>query len=206
MVHRNKGDDAMQLIYAQDWMTEHHGWSTAASMAKGATTPTRVRVGHPLAEWAIRFDGNGGWAIRAETAPAKSGVLEIGFYAYICAQTRNALSLNVRDAKGGLIYKYSFGEAGRIWANCQPRPDGGEDQPAKTSLSYRPFMAYKLTSYHDIGSGKYTLDLYDPSVDSMQSDATEWACRSKASPAMLDFDQEGSSAMAFLGKIEVYQL
>lgn len=196
----------MKTIYTQDWSTEHHGWSTGASMAKGATAPERMRVGHPLAEWAIRFNGNGGWAIRAGTAPAKSGVLEIGFYAYICSSTRNALSLNVRDAKGALIYKYSFGEGGRVWANCQPRPGGGEDQPTRTALSYRSFMAYKLTSYHDVGSGKYTLDLYDPNSDSMQSDATEWVCRSKAAPAMLDIDQEGSSAMAFIGKIEVHQL
>lgn len=37
----------------------------------------------------------------------------------------------------------------------------------------------------------------------------EWerpACSSSTPPSMLDFDQEGSSAMAFLGKIEVYQL
>ena len=196
--------EKMRTIYTQDWSTEQHGWTAAASCAKAPSVPTRINVAHPLAEYAIMFAGNGGWAIAAKEPPLTSGVLEIGFRAYVCSSGRNSLSLNVRDKRGGAIFKFSFGERGAILANRQPRPTG-EDQPSITTLRYTCHRPYELIARHVIGSRKFTLTLLDLITGEFSEDQTVWACSSSTPPSMLDFDQEGSGAVAYLGKVEVVE-
>lgn len=196
----------MQIIYEQNWREGTGGWTNAASKAAvGSTTPTRIQVAHPLAEYAIQFSGNGGWAIGAKEAPIKTGTLEIRFQAYICAAGRNSLSLNVRDEHGNPVYKYSLGEGNRIWANKQPVP-GGEPGQKQTALVYACHVPYELISRHTVGSGIFTLSIRNLTSGQVRDDVTEWACRSKAAPAQLDFDQEDGDATAFLGRVEVWEL
>lgn len=195
----------MRTIYSQDWLDGTGGWSVEKSRAEAPTVPVRVHVEHPLAEYAIQFVGNGGWAIAAQDPPVTEGTLEISFRAYICSSGRNSLSLNVRDKGGAPVFKFSFGEQGHVWANKQPVP-GGEPAQKRTSLVYDCHRPYDLVATHVIGSGTFTLKLIDPVTGAETSDPTEWACRSKAAPAFLDFDQEGGAAVAYLGLIEVVEL
>ena len=196
----------MRLIYTQDWSADTGGWSAETSKAKTPTVPTRISVNHPLAEYAMYFAGNGGWAIGTDVPPVKDGgSLEIRFRAYICSSGRNSLSLNVRDKRGTAVYKYSFGEQRHVWANRQPAV-GSVPHQQMTKLEYECNTPYELISRHVVGSGEFQLSLTNLLTGVEETDASMWQCSGNGEPAMLDFDQEGGTARAYLGQVEVWAL
>jgi len=97
--------------------------------------------------------------------------------------------------------KYGEWERPACWTQ---RPEN-EDQPSITTLRYVCHRPYELIARHVIGSRGFTLTLLDLITGEFSEDPIVWACTSGAAPAQLDFDQEGSAAVAYLGRVEVLE-
>ena len=112
---------------------------------------------------------------------------------------QNALSVNVRNRGGGLIFKYGLGGSNSVIANCQ----GSIDRPVTLSgLSYRLKHPYDLISYYD-GRG------YHVGIRDVLTGQERWSGRRNNTKgggpaACLDLDQENGRGPVYLGKVEVW--
>ena len=190
------------LVYSEDWSQGSGGWSSGQSYLHDKRTPKRIFVGSPLAQYVYWFYGQCGWALRSGASVGSP--MKIVFRVLTQGSHRNALSLNVRNRGGGLIYKYSMGPGNRVSANTQPMPGGGDDA-VSTSLVYKTDVPYELTSIYVPGSGYY-LSLKNLITGEEQTDGRRWRFKGGGSPSTLDFDQEGGHGPAGLGRVDVYLL
>ncbi|MDD5557386.1 MAG: hypothetical protein PHN82_09070 [bacterium] len=190
-----------QLIYSEDWSGGAGGWSSGQSYLHGKRTPGRIFVGHELAQHAIWFHGQCGWALRSGAGVERP--MKIVFRVLMQGSHRNALSMNVRNRGGTLLYKYSMGPRNRVAANCQPA--GHEDQPVDTGLVYQLNVPYELTSTYVPGSGYY-LSLRNLLTGQEQADPRRWRLKGGGAPSTMDFDQEGGFGPAAVGRVDVYVL
>jgi hypothetical protein len=184
-------------VYENDWSRGPNGWSVGQSYLPGKQSPTAVFIGHPLAPYALLFNGQDGWAIRTGGVPNRP--MKIVTRVYMMGSQRNALSVNVRNRGGGLIFKYGMGGSRCVIANCQ----GGADQPVNLpGLGYRLEYPYDLTSYYD-GGGFYV------GLKDLLTGEERWSGRRNnlkggGPPACIDIDQEGGRGPGYLGRVEVW--
>ncbi len=189
-----------QLAYSANWNEGTAGWSSRLSLLHGARTPQRIFVGDKtdLADYAMYFNGNCGWGMRGSSIGNTQ--FKVSIVAALFGSHRNALSMNVRDAGGGMVYKYSFGSNGRIIANCQPP----NDQPRYTDLVFREGVPYELYSVWLPGTGRFALGMKNLVTGEDKLSGALWRCKGGGSPAWLDLDQEGGYGPAALADVKVY--
>lgn len=184
-------------VYSEDWSNGSGGWSTAQSSLPGKHSPTRLYVGNPLAQYVIWFNGHDGWGLRASSIPKVK--MKLVTRVYMKGSQRNAISVNVRNRGGGMVYKYGMGGDNYVIANCQ----GGADQPVNLGgLRYQLNTPYDLISLYD-GGGFYV------GLKNLLTGEEKWSGRrnnlkSGATPATIDIDQEGGYGPAGLGLVEVW--
>ncbi len=189
---------AWTLVYSQDWSQGTGGWSTAQSSLPGKRYPKRIGIGHPLAPAAIYFTGHCGWGMHAKPIPSRAKMKVVTRF-YAEGSQRNALSVNIRNAGGTLVYKYGLGGSNTIIANCQ----GSIDQPVGLKgLKYKTDVPYDLTSYYD-GRAFYV------GLKNCFTGQERWSGRRNnlkggGTPARIDIDQEGGRGPVALGKVEVW--
>lgn len=188
------------LVYSEDWSTGAGEFSVTASQLHGARAPQRSFIGHELADYIIWFDGHCGWAAEKDEIPETR--MKLVTRLYVERSQRNALSVNVRSRRGSLIYKYSMGGGRHVDANCQPA-GGGEDQPIRTDLDYALKTPYELYSVFEPGQG-YRIGLRNLMTGEDRLPSRLWSLKSDSWPAKIDFDQEGGSGPAGLGRVEVW--
>lgn len=192
---------AWTLVYSQNWAQGTGRWSTAQSSLPGKRRPTRIAIGHPLAPAAIYFTGHCGWGMHAKPIPSRAKMKVVTRF-YAEGSQRNALSVNIRNAGGSMVYKYGLGGSNTIIANCQP-VGAGEDQPVGLrGLKYRTEVPYDLTSYYD-GRAYYV------GLKNCLTGEERWSGRRNhlkggGTPARIDIDQEGGRGPVALGKVEVW--
>ena len=184
-------------VYSTNWSNGANGWSVGQSYLKEKNAPSWVRLNHPLAPMALLFNGQDGWAIRSGGIPHRP--MKIVTRIYVMGSNQNALSVNVRNRGGGLIFKYGLGGSNSVIANCQ----GSIDRPVTLSgLSYRLKHPYDLISYYD-GRG------YHVGIRDVLTGQERWSGRRNNTKgggpaACLDLDQENGRGPVYLGKVEVW--
>jgi hypothetical protein len=187
-------------VYETDWTNGPGGWSTGQSYLPGKQSPRPWSSNHPLAlklaPVGVYFDGQCGWAIRTGGIPSKP--MKIVTRMYMEGSQRNALSVNVRNRGGGLIFKYGMGGSNCVIANCQ----GSADQPVNLGLYYRLRHPYDLISYFD--GGGYYVEMKDLLTGQVQKSGRRNNLKGSGPPACIDIDQEGGRGPALLGRVEVW--
>jgi len=183
--------------YEIDWTQGSGGWSAAKSSLPGKRSPRFIAIDDPLMPAVIYFNGQCGWAIRSGGVPPAP--IMIVSRVYMLGSQRNALSVNVRNRGGGLIYKYGMGGGNYVVANCQ----GAADQPVNLAgLQYQLRVPYDLMSRCD-GRGFYV------GLKNLLTGDEVWSPRRNnlkggGPVACIDIDQEGGYGPAALGKVEVW--
>ena len=172
-------DENWELVYSEDWSQGAGGWSTGQSYLHDKRSPKRLFVDHELAQYALWFDGQCGWALR--TGAGVGTPMKIVFRVLMRGSHRNALSMNVRNSGGSLMYKYSMGPRNRVAANTQPT-GGHEDQPVDTGLVYQLGVPYELTSIYRPRSG-YFLSLKNLLTGEEQNDSRRWRLKGGGAPS-----------------------
>lgn len=198
MAFATEASAAWRLVYAEDWSTGTGGWSPWQSRLPHLRPARRIHVGHPLGQYVILFTGSCGWGARANSLPPVP--VKIVTRVYTERSVRNAISVNVRNRSGGLIYKYSLGSNNMVSANCQ----GAADQPVNLGdLTYKRRHPYDIMSMYPGGNGYY-LGLRDAVTGEERWSRRFNNTKGGGAPAWLDIDQEGGAATAYLGRVEVW--
>lgn len=185
------------LVYSEDWSQGTGGWSTGQSSLPGKRSPSRIFVGHEIAQYIIWFNGQCGWGLHTGGAPPVP--MKVVTRVYMLSSQRNAFSVNIRNRGGGMIYKYGMGGSNYVIANCQ----GGADQPVNLAgLRYQLNVPYDLISVYD-GRGFY-VGLKNVLTGQEAFSGRRNNLKGGGAPSRIDLDQEGGKGPAGLGLVQVW--